>query len=46
MTSFTEVSALCDSELDARIALARQLEHPALADLLRERIRRATAKLR
>lgn len=40
MTSFAEVSILCDRELDARINLARQIEHPALSDLLAERIRR------
>lgn len=45
MTAFPEYSALCDRELDARVDLARQLEHPALSGLLRERLRRTKAKL-
>lgn len=45
MTGITEASALCDRELDARIDLARSLEHPALSGLLRERLRRTKARL-
>lgn len=45
MTSITEVSALCDRELDARIDLARSIEHPALSGLLRERLRRTKTRL-
>jgi hypothetical protein len=45
VTSFAEVSALTDRELDARINLARQIEHPALAGLVTERDRRTKHRL-